>query len=66
MGEFYARRGVAVIFPSLPHHHERKKFNILKYLFFMEDGIPFVATTPEKLSGNFRQAVVDSRRQWTG
>ncbi len=62
MGEFYARRGVAVIFPSLPHHHERKKFNILKYLFFMEDGIPFVATTPEKLSGNFRQAVVDSRR----
>ena len=62
MGEFYARRGVAVIFPSLPHHHERKKFNILKYLFFMEDGIPFVATTPDKLSGNFRQAVVDSRR----
>jgi cephalosporin-C deacetylase-like acetyl esterase len=54
--DFCARRGIAVIYPSLPYHHERTKG------YPIVAGQQLVVGSPEEVAQNLRRAVVDVRR----
>lgn len=56
VADFAAKRGFAVLMPSLPYHHRRAKgIQIIS-------GQKFVVASPETVRGNFRRAVIDMRR----
>lgn len=56
VADFAAKRGFAVLMPSLPYHHRRAKGVQLM------SGQKFVVASPETVRDNFRRAVIDMRR----
>ena len=56
VADFAAKRGFAVLMPSLPYHHRRSKgIQVIS-------GQKFVVATPVAVRENFRRAVIDMRR----
>lgn len=56
VADFAAKRGFAVLMPSLPYHHRRSKgIQVIS-------GQKFVVATPIAVRENFRRAVIDMRR----
>jgi len=56
VADFAAKRGFAVLMPSLPYHHRRSKgIQVIS-------GQKFVVAPPVVVSDNFRRAVIDMRR----
>jgi cephalosporin-C deacetylase-like acetyl esterase len=56
VADFAARRGFAVLMPSLPFHHRRAKgIQVIS-------GQKFVVAPPVAVRNNFRRAVIDMRR----
>ncbi len=56
VADFAAKRGFAVLMPSLPYHHRRSKgIQVIS-------GQKFVVAPPVVVRDNFRRAVVDMRR----
>jgi cephalosporin-C deacetylase-like acetyl esterase len=56
VADFAAKRGFAVLMPSLPFHHRRSKgIQVIS-------GQKFVVAPPEAVRNNFRRAVIDMRR----
>ena len=56
VADFAARRGFAVLMPSLPYHHRRSRG------IQLTSGQRFVVALPETVRDNFRRAVIDMRR----
>lgn len=56
IADFCAKRGIAVMTPSLPYHHKRTK-NAL-YV----QGLQLIIGSPEEVRDNLRRAVIDTRR----
>lgn len=56
VADFAAKRGFAVLMPSLPYHHRRAKG------IQFTSGQKFVVALPETVRDNFRRAVIDMRR----
>lgn len=54
--DFCAKRGIAVICPSLPYHHKRTEG------FPLIPGQQLIAAPPDEVTQNLRRAVVDIRR----
>ena len=56
VADFAAKRGFAVLMPSLPYHHRRSKgLQVIS-------GQKFVVAPPVAVRDNFRRAVIDMRR----
>lgn len=62
VADFAAKRGLAVVLPSLPYHHRRARG------VQVVSGQQFVVARPEVVRDNFRRAVIDIRRavDWLG
>ncbi|MDI7247665.1 MAG: prolyl oligopeptidase family serine peptidase [Bacillota bacterium] len=56
IADFAAKRGFAVLMPSLPYHHRRAKG------IQLTSGQKFVVALPQTVRDNFRRAVIDMRR----